>query len=160
MDNDDDKGISFAQRGGWWVAGQVPVLLLALLVPPLAAASPAPAPLRWAGFALVGAGLLLAAWGVFALGRSFTPFPQPAPKSALCERGPYARMRHPLYSAVMLAALGWILAWWNPHGASMLPVVVAFFALKARAEEALLARRYPAYGDYRRRVKAFIPAVY
>ena len=39
-------------------------------------------------------------------------------------------------------------------------LLVVFFDIKSRREEAWLAARFPAYADYRRRVRKLIPFIY
>jgi protein-S-isoprenylcysteine O-methyltransferase Ste14 len=61
---------------------------------------------------------------------------------------------------VLGAAAGWALAWQSLWGLGFLPLLLAFFDLKARREERWLAARYPHYVDYRQRVRMFLPGVY
>lgn len=114
-------------------------------------------PLAVIGAVLLGVGAWIAWRGVRDLGRSLTAFPRPAEESELVTGGIYARVRHPLYGALILIALGWaslrgplVLA---PAGA-----LVVILDLKSRREEGFLADRYPAYRAYRERVRRrFIP---
>lgn len=67
--------------------------------------------------------------------------------------GPYAIVRHPMYSGVLVYLLATPLAlgsWWG-----MLSAVgfVPFLVARIRNEEALLVRELPGYDDYRRRVR-------
>jgi protein-S-isoprenylcysteine O-methyltransferase Ste14 len=75
----------------------------------------------------------------------------------LVQRGIYARVRHPLYTSVMLASLGWALIWQS--GSSLLAALalVPFFHAKARREERWLCETFPDYADYASRVPRFIP---
>ncbi|MGN6642001.1 MAG: methyltransferase family protein, partial [Verrucomicrobiota bacterium] len=98
--------------------------------------------------------------GIMALGSSLTPFPKPSVRTQLVQRGIYARVRHPLYLAVICAALGWSLVWqsWPALAASL---VLAFYLdAKARREERWLQEQFPEYARYRERVRRFIPGVY
>ncbi len=153
------SGLSFRTRGGWWVAGQVPLMLVAALLPPWAGAT-LPALLAWIGYALLSAAVVVGAWSARALGHSLTPYPRPLDDGEFVARGPYRHVRHPIYSAVLLAAAGWALAWQSLWGLAFLPVFFAFFDLKARREERWLAGKYPPYAGYRRRVKKFFPGIY
>lgn len=45
--------------------------------------------------------------GTMALGRNLTPFPKPSVEAKLVQHGIYGLIRHPLYTAVICAALGW-----------------------------------------------------
>jgi hypothetical protein len=80
-------GVSFSERGGWWVAAQVPLLALAIVLPPWTARSDGGFghPLQWLGIPLLVGGMLLAFAGLFALGRALTPFPYPREGSPLIQ---------------------------------------------------------------------------
>ena len=90
----------FTQRGGWWVLAQVPVLLLAMLLPRWTAAGPFDphAFLSLVGALLTALGFILTLVGLFSLGSSLTPFPRPLEHGVLRRRGVYASMRHPVYT--------------------------------------------------------------
>ena len=148
---------SFAARGGWWVVAQS-ILMLAVIA--LAVGFPG----DWTRGTIIGTGFLLFALGgyfgiagVLVLGRNRTPFPQPRTGSQLIQRGIYAHVRHPLYTSVMLASLGWALIWQSvaAFGASL--VLILFFRAKVRHEEELLRETFPNYADYARRVPRYLP---
>jgi protein-S-isoprenylcysteine O-methyltransferase Ste14 len=72
----------------------------------------------------------------------------------------YGVVRHPIYSGLIFGAVGWALI-----NASLLTLVYAiilfvFFDIKSRREERWLARKFPAYDEYRRRVRKLVPFVY
>jgi len=80
--------------------------------------------------------------------------------SELVERGPYARVRHPLYVGLGLLAMGSIVA--HPSR----PVVIGGLSLLAglavkiaREERALAAAFGPRWDDYCRRVPRLVPRV-
>jgi protein-S-isoprenylcysteine O-methyltransferase Ste14 len=67
--------------------------------------------------------------------------------------GPYAFVRHPMYSGVMLFFLGVPLllgSWW---GLALAPLFVVLFAIRARIEERALVEGLPDYADYAARVR-------
>jgi protein-S-isoprenylcysteine O-methyltransferase Ste14 len=71
----------------------------------------------------------------------------------LIDTGPYALMRHPMYSANALIYLASPLvlgSWW-----ALIPAVaiLPFLVLRIRDEEAMLARELPGYAEYRERVR-------
>jgi protein-S-isoprenylcysteine O-methyltransferase Ste14 len=152
-------------RGEWFVVAQF--LLLALI---------AVGPTTWRGWpslpfpggrwvSLLGVGLLigaacLGAAAVAKLGDALTPLPCPSPTAVLRETGVYRLVRHPMYSSVIVAALGWALfrRGWLTLGYALLGW--AFLEVKVRREEKWLLARFPGYADYRRRVRKFIPFVY
>ncbi len=150
---------TFAARGGWWVAGQVPLMLVAALLPPWTGDG-SYWPLRLAGYALLAGAVLFGAWAALALGHSLTPYPRPLANAEFVARGPYRHVRHPIYGAVLCAAAGWALAWQSVAGLAFLPLLVAFFDLKARREERWLVEKYPGYAVYRQRVRKLLPWIY
>jgi protein-S-isoprenylcysteine O-methyltransferase Ste14 len=67
--------------------------------------------------------------------------------------GPYAWVRHPMYSGSVLFFVGAPLllgSWW---GVAMLPLFIALFAIRARIEERALIAGLPGYADYATRVR-------
>ena len=75
--------------------------------------------------------------------------------------GPYAFVRHPMYSSVMLFFAGVPLllgSWW---GLAMAPLFAALFAIRARIEERALIAGLPGYADYTARVRyRLVPGVW
>ena len=65
-----------------------------------------------------------------------------------------------MYGGVILMALGW--ACWRHGWLSVVYVALLFVCLdvKARREEQWLIDKYPAYADYKRRVRRLVPFVY
>jgi protein-S-isoprenylcysteine O-methyltransferase Ste14 len=95
-----------------------------------------------------------------ALGSGFTPFPKPAEGGALVEEGPYAYVRHPVYSGGLLVAAGISLAL-SPWSLVLTAALAVVWALKASVEERFLTARYPGYGDYCERTPyRLVPFVY
>ncbi|HEX4747428.1 MAG TPA: isoprenylcysteine carboxylmethyltransferase family protein [Gaiellaceae bacterium] len=153
---------SLGARGGGWVALQF-VHLAAILV--LGVVGPSwPDSARWW---LKGAGVLLVLTGAFviaraakALGSGLTPFPRPAAGAELVASGPYAVVRHPVYSGGILFAAGISLAL-SPWALAATGLLTVVWALKARVEERFLAEHYPAYAEYQARTRYWlIPYVY
>ena len=67
--------------------------------------------------------------------------------------GPYAFVRHPMYSGIMLFFVGVPLllgSWW---GVAIAPIFAVLFAIRARIEERALVEGLPDYADYAARVR-------
>lgn len=153
----------FGARGGWWVVVQLPLLLLAYLIPGwigTASRGDFAAVQAYGGLALFAVGALLVFAGVAALGCWLTPFPQPLPEAQLRTGGAYALMRHPLYTGILLMACGWSLYNNSLAGLVFDAMLFVFFDRKAMREERWLAQKFPSYAAYGRRVKRFIPGIY
>lgn len=75
--------------------------------------------------------------------------------------GPYAFVRHPMYSGIMLFFVGVPLllgSWW---GVAIAPVFAILFAIRARIEERALVEGLPDYADYAERVRyRLVPGVW
>jgi protein-S-isoprenylcysteine O-methyltransferase Ste14 len=114
------------------------------------------------GLVLILAGLVLLALAAVALVRvrSTTVFPRPRDAAAVAETGVYRSVRHPVYGAVLLMAVGWSLAE-SPLGLIPTVLLAIVFDLKARVEETWLEERLPAYARYRQSTpRRFVPGVY
>ncbi|MGB7790328.1 MAG: isoprenylcysteine carboxylmethyltransferase family protein [Terrimicrobiaceae bacterium] len=151
---------NFVQRGGFWVLSQglllVAVILLAVRFRRKRHHSVAVIP---GGILLtIGTGLALA--GAIALGRNITPFPKPSENAQLVRRGIFSLIRHPIYTGVMLASLGWALVWQSWPALLTASGLIPFFDAKTRREEKWLREKFADYGEYEKCVKRFIPRIY
>ncbi len=153
---------SFSERGGWWVVAQVPLLALAVVLPPWTARADGGFghPLQWLGLALAAGGIILVLAGLVALGRSLTPFPHPREGAQLVTRGVFRLVRHPIYTGLLVGAFGWALAWLSVAGVACSALLSGFFDRKARREERWLRSRFPGYAAYEQQVRRFIPGIY
>lgn len=117
----------------------------------------------WAalGAALTLIGLLFTVWARVYLGRNWSGmFATIKADHELVTGGPYALVRHPIYSGLMLAFIGTALAigQWR----AMLAVALALIAIVHRiiVEEGFMREQFgTAYDLYARRVRAFVPGL-
>lgn len=154
------------RRGEYWVLAQI-VLILGFAALPVyrpTSWSALETPLLyslWSAAALLGlAGLVMFARGLVDLGNSLTPLPHPRQGAQLVQSGVYGLVRHPVYSGVIFITIAWALYQLSLSHLLGAGVLFVFFDAKARREETWLAQTYPEYGDYRLRVKKFIPWLY
>lgn len=115
---------------------------------------------RWLGLAVGAAGGLLAVRGVYDLRRQITALPYPPDGARLVEDGAYRLVRHPIYGGLVLGGFGWALLTAAGAAVAMAVVLLVFFDLKARREEAWLEERLPGYTAYRRRTRRLVPWLY
>jgi protein-S-isoprenylcysteine O-methyltransferase Ste14 len=75
--------------------------------------------------------------------------------------GLYARIRHPMYSGLLLLFLGAPLAVGSLWGLAVFPLLLAVLVWRLTDEERYLATNLPGYTDYRQRVKyRLVPGVW
>jgi protein-S-isoprenylcysteine O-methyltransferase Ste14 len=152
-------------RGEGWVLVQI-VLLVAIGFAGLAISSGGgpDGPIRVAALVLGGLGTvvggLIAVASILALGSNLSPFPRPTVANELVETGAYRYLRHPVYAGIVLAAIGWGLLTGSLLAIALSFILLLWFDLKARREEAWLAARHPAYEAYRARTRKFVPFIY
>jgi protein-S-isoprenylcysteine O-methyltransferase Ste14 len=154
---------SLGPRGEGWVALQL-LLLLAIV----AAAMALPLPVgdsveqvaRVVGLGALVGGLVVFALGIVTLGSSLSPLPAPLPSAELVERGIYRFVRHPIYTGLVLAALGGSVYTVSPLAVGLTALLAVVLDLKARREEAWLRERFAGYAAYAARTKRFIPGLY
>ncbi|KRR21202.1 isoprenylcysteine carboxyl methyltransferase [Bradyrhizobium lablabi] len=86
---------------------------------------------------------------------------QAARQHHVVSSGPYAFVRHPMYSGIMLFFVGVPLllgSWW---GVAIAPIFAVLFAIRARIEERALVEGLPGYADYAARVRyRLVPGVW
>jgi protein-S-isoprenylcysteine O-methyltransferase Ste14 len=112
-----------------------------------------------AGLALFVLGLALAVWARVYLGRNWgMPMSQRA-RPELVTTGPYRRIRHPIYTGIILAMAGSAMAV-SPTWLNAVVILGAYFLFSAVVEERTMAKLFPAdYPPYKRATKMLIPYV-
>jgi len=102
-------------------------------------------------------GLVLVVLGKMTLGRSFGVVPA---NRGVVVRGPYALVRHPIYTGLLVMALGTALDLGQLRCWLALPLMASAFWIKLKQEERLLLRHFPQeYPIYKKQVKALVPFV-
>jgi protein-S-isoprenylcysteine O-methyltransferase Ste14 len=107
---------------------------------------------------IVGGGV--AARGTWDLRSGLSPFPRPIAGAPLVESGAYRLIRHPIYSGLVLAAIGWGLVTGSILAIGAAGLLFLLLAAKSYREEAWLAAMHPEYRAYQRRTKRLIPWIY
>lgn len=114
----------------------------------------------YTGLALTVCGAILAVYARIVLGRNWSATVTIKQDHKIIRGGPYAVLRHPIYSGFLLSALGTAIAIGEVRGLLGLGLVSLGFWLKLRTEEAFLLEQFGAqYSQYRRETKALIPFV-
>ncbi len=117
--------------------------------------------LRIFGDLICVAGTGFAVWSRHALAGNWSAYVALKKDHQLIEHGPYALVRHPIYSGMLLMLAGSAILSGTLGAVAGLVLCIASFWIKLRQEEELMLRHFPqSYPDYRRRVKRLIPFVY
>lgn len=152
---------SLGPRGEGWFAIQL-LLLGAIVAAGLVAgglSGPMSGIAMGIGVVLLAVGLGQVALGIRQLGSALTPMPRPREGAPLVEDGIFRFVRHPIYGGLILAAFGWSMVMASPLGIGLSLVLLGFFQLKSRREEAWLLARDERYADYAARTRRFVPWV-
>jgi protein-S-isoprenylcysteine O-methyltransferase Ste14 len=110
------------------------------------------------GVALVALGLALAIWARVHLGRNWGMPMSIRQDAELVTSGPYAFVRHPIYTGIILAMLGSTLVsiWWMPA----FILFSSYFVWSAKTEEKIMREQFTdQYPEYMKRTKMLVPFV-
>ena len=114
----------------------------------------------WSGAAVTAGGLLFAVWARRHLGKNWSQAVTLKEDHELITSGPYALVRHPIYTGLLLAFVGCAVARGEWRG--LLAVALVFVALwrKLALEEKWMRAQFgESYEAYSRRVAALVPHV-
>ena len=113
--------------------------------------------LGWSGVALCLLGFGLAISARRHLGRNWGLPMSRKEQSALVTSGPYALIRHPIYTGLILAMIGSAMGVYV-FGALLLAFAAPYFIYSARREEAVMLQLFPEqYAVYKARTGMFAP---
>lgn len=116
--------------------------------------------IAWAGFGITIVGCAFAVWARVFLGSNWSATVTLKQNHELVRQGPYAVVRHPVYSGFLLGMLGTALTLGEVRGLIACAIAFAAWFVKARTEEKFLAEQFgEAYAGYCRQVKQLIPCV-
>jgi protein-S-isoprenylcysteine O-methyltransferase Ste14 len=109
---------------------------------------------------IVLAGAAFTVWARITLGRNWSAEVTFKQDHELIESGPYALARHPIYTGIIVMALGTAVDYGRAISFALLFSLCAGLWWKARQEEQIMSRHFPdAYAAYKMRVRAIIPFV-
>jgi protein-S-isoprenylcysteine O-methyltransferase Ste14 len=115
--------------------------------------------MRWVGIVLTVAGLALSVWARHHLGEYWSDKVVLKVDHQLIRSGPYAFLRHPIYSGVLLGVAGSALAIGEWRGVVVLIVMAVNYWVKARREERILSSKFgESFTEYRRQAGFLLPS--
>jgi protein-S-isoprenylcysteine O-methyltransferase Ste14 len=111
-----------------------------------------------AGVALTAAGLALAVWARVHLGKYWSGRVTLKVNHRVIQTGPYACVRHPIYSGLILALLGTTITLGTVHACLGFAFMFVSFLRKLQIEETWLRSHFGAeYERYQKQVRALFP---
>jgi len=91
---------------------------------------------------------------------NFNIRPHPKETGELIVDGPYQFIRHPMYSVLLIGALGVLFWQFSLYKLISWVLLAIILILKSRKEEAALCIHYKQYQRYREKTNAFIPWIW
>ena len=132
----------------------IPIPLLGKRLLPLAAWP------FWSGSFVTACGLAFTVWARVHLGRNWSVTVTIKKGHELITSGPYAFVRHPIYTGLLLAFLGSALALGEWRGVVALALAAGALWAKLRFEERWMREQFgEEYQSYAKRVPALVPFV-
>ncbi len=117
--------------------------------------------ISYMGFALALAGMGMAGWARIHLGQYWSDKVVLKVDHQLISSGPYARMRHPIYSGVLLGVAGTALVVGEWRGVLAFLLLLTNYAVKAKCEEKILANAFAEnFAEHKRRAGFLLPRLY
>lgn len=114
--------------------------------------------LGWAAIPIMAAGFALFWYSHYTIGHYWSIRIGIKQEHQLVTQGPYAYIRHPLYTALFLGYLGTLLALQSWALAAWFPVFIASYVVFAREEENVMELGFgTTYRDYRHSTGMFLP---
>lgn len=108
---------------------------------------------------IIAAGIAIIAISLLQLNKNLSPFPSPKENSELITTGLFSKIRHPIYSGILLLAFSF--AFYQNSG---FKILISFFLLilfyfKTGYEEKQLSLKFPEYKNYKKTAGRFFPKI-
>ncbi|HEY2573269.1 MAG TPA: isoprenylcysteine carboxylmethyltransferase family protein [Verrucomicrobiaceae bacterium] len=111
-----------------------------------------------AGAVILVAGLAFAVWARIHLGRNWSVTVTLKEGHQLIRTGPYALVRHPIYTGIIAGLAGTVVASGELRGVIAVALLVAVYLFKSRREERFMVKEFgDEYLQYRKEVGALVP---
>lgn len=149
----------------WWIVGGSAIVAFILFLQPVLWPQLSLVVEAWWGLLIQFCGILmmfgaagLNYWARKHLGIFYVQGSKVQENHQLIESGPYALVRHPLFTAYFMIVIGMVLC--NPSVITILLLVGVYFYLNmwTRKDETILTQELPGYEAYMGRTNRFMPA--
>lgn len=101
--------------------------------------------------------ILFALWAMVEMKFNFTILPSLPEGRKLITTGPYALVRHPMYTSLLAIILTLVMNEFSEKRLAVWAVLFAVLMAKSEVEERILGERFPEFSDYKKSTKRLIP---
>ncbi|MDP2838230.1 MAG: isoprenylcysteine carboxylmethyltransferase family protein [Candidatus Moranbacteria bacterium] len=109
---------------------------------------------------LLAIGVILGLWAVLVMRFRVSVLPDVQEHQTLIVAGPYCLIRHPMYTAVLLVTLSWVLLKIDAFSITAWLLLLGDLMAKINYEEKLLRAKFPEYDTYTKKTMRLIPWIY
>lgn len=136
------------------------ILFAIYIIPVTVATFTSGAILNLVGISLITLGILMGLLSVIQLNKNLSPFPTPVTGGKLIENGLYKYMRHPIYTSILSALLGFGLHAGSGYKILITITLLVLFFFKSKYEEKKLSSIFTEYPAYIKKTGRFLPKAY
>ena len=112
----------------------------------------------WIGLLMTVAGVTFAIWARVTLGRNWSGIVTVKQNHELIRTGPYALVRHPIYTGFTFAVFGTAIFDGEIRSIILIIAMLSLLAHKMKVEEQFMTEQFGSeYGSYRQKTKALVP---
>ena len=112
----------------------------------------------WIGLLMTIAGVMFAIWARITLGRNWSEIATLKQDHELIRRGPYALVRHPIYTGITFAIFGTAIFDGEIRSIILIVAILSLLTHKMKIEEQFMTAQFGSeYASYRQKTKAFVP---
>jgi protein-S-isoprenylcysteine O-methyltransferase Ste14 len=112
----------------------------------------------WIGLFMTVAGVMLAIWARATLGRNWSGIVTVKQNHKLIRTGPYALVRHPIYTGVTFAVFGTAIFDGEIRSIVLIVAMLSVFIHKMKIEEQFMTEQFGSeYASYQQKTKALVP---
>lgn len=120
------------------------------------------APSRWGSMVFLAFAAIIGVWAAYELWRKsrFSILPDVPERGSLVTTGPFRVVRHPIYCALVIGGLAYVLDGLNLIRVGFYILLLVMLLQKIEIEERQLKGKFPMYKDYARRTARLIPFIW